>query len=492
MTLPTPHWRPRVHFTPRRNWINDPNGLLWFDGEYHLFYQYNPQGPTWGHMSWGHAVSTDLLHWQELPVAIAEDDDWMIFSGSVVVDHHNSSGFGEGGTPPLVACYTGCAQNGQRQNQQLAFSLDRGRHWHKHAGNPVLDLGLKDFRDPKVFWHAALGQWVMLVSMARARHLAFFASPNLRDWRHLSDCHIDLPGSKVWECPDLILLPVQGQPGRHAWLLKFDVFDGHPGGGSGAVAVVGDFDGTQFTPKQAPQWLDGGMDFYAAIAFGAMPPGDPRCVWLGWMNDHRYAAHTPTAPWCGAMTLPRELWLTEQAGQLCVAQQPVQELAALRGPAHQLAPQTLAAGTHALLPPGLLPLAHELRLVLAAPPGCNWWLGLRCSGDDGGDESTRVGVDASTCSLFIDRSASGMLPAVGGFNGSRSLQWDGAAGPQVALRIVVDACSVEVFSDDGTAVLTELVFPRSGATGVQLHCDAALRLLAFEAWPLADAMLLTD
>lgn len=484
MTLPTPQWRPQVHFTPQRHWINDPNGLIWFDGEYHLFYQHNPEGASWGHMSWGHAVSVDLLHWQELPVAIAEDPDWMIFSGSVVVDHLNTSGFGENGKPALVACYTGCAQDGQRQNQQLAYSVDRGRHWHKYNANPVLDLGLKDFRDPKVFWYAPRGEWVMLVSLAQACQLAFFASPDLRNWRHLSDCTIDMPGCRVWECPDLLQLPVRGQPGRVQWVLKFDVFEGHPGGGSGAVAVVGHFDGTRFTSQQPPQWLDGGMDFYAAIAFAALPAGDKRCVWLGWMNDHRYAAHTPTAPWCGAMTVPRELELADQGGQLRVAQRPVRELTALRGAPQQLAAQTLAAGVHELLAPGLLPTAHELQLSLAAHTGCTWWLGLRC----GCGDITRVGVNPAAQALFIDRSASGVLPAVGGFSGRRSMHWDGAAAPLVTLRIVVDACSVEVFSGDGTAVLTELVFPQATATGIELHTDAPLTLQSFTAWPLARAM----
>ena len=242
--------RPLLHYTPQRYWINDPNGLIWHEGEYHLFYQTNPHGSVWGHMSWGHAVSRDLLHWQELQLAIPEDEHWMIFSGSVVADTTNSSGFGQGGVVPLVAVYTGCAQQAgadgsHRQNQQLAFSLDRGRCWTKFAGNPVLDLGSGSFRDPKVFWHAATARWIMLVSKADEGVLCFFGSPDLRTWQPLGEFRQELPGCSVWECPDLLELAVEGESGT-AWLLKWDVFHGHPGGGSGALGVVGGFDGTRF------------------------------------------------------------------------------------------------------------------------------------------------------------------------------------------------------------------------------------------------------
>ncbi len=485
----TPHWRPQLHFSPRQHWINDPNGLVWHAGEYHLFYQYNPQGDTWGHMSWGHAVSTDLLHWEELPVAIPEDADWMIFSGSVVVDHAHTSGLGDGVEPPMVAIYTGHAQRPDaagvhRQNQQLAWSTDRGRSWHKYPGNPVLDLGSGGFRDPKVFWHTPSSRWVMLVSMADEGYLRFFTSADLTRWVPTSDCRFDLPGCRVWECPDLMRLPVAGEP--DAWLLKFDVFHGHPGGGSGALGVVGDFDGERFTARQAPQWLDGGMDFYAAIAFGAMPPGDERCVWLGWMLSHHYGKSTPTQPWRGAMTLPRELGLARIDGQLRVVQQPLRALQACRGAAWNSPAAALPGGRSAwtaALPAadnGQAVHAWDLDVEIDAQQATGWSLGLRV----GGEEMTRVGVDRVRGELFIDRRHSGVDPGCGGFAGVRRLPWHGARAERVALRIVLDASSVEVFSSDGAAVLTETIYPREDSRGVVLESDAAVVLRRFTAWPL--------
>lgn len=460
-------WRPRVHFAAARHWINDPNGLVWHDGEWHLFFQHNPQGDTWGHMSWGHAVSSDLLHWQELPLAIPEDAQWMIFSGCVVIDD---------GT--MVACYTGHAQAGGHQAQMLAHSRDRGRTWTKYAGNPVLDIGEADFRDPKVFRHD--GRWIMLVSMAMAGALRFYASDDLVHWRFLSEFGLpSLARNLPWECPDLLSLPVAGE-GREAWLLKFDVFEGHPGGGSGAVGVVGAFDGTQFVAHQPPQWLDGGMDFYAAIAFNAMPPGDDRRLWMGWMNDHHYAKHTPTAPWRGAMTLPREVSLVRTAAGLRVAQQPLRELNTLRGAPIEVPACDLPAGGLDLVPAGILPPSHDLEIEVEAE--C-WQLQVRV----GETERTLITVDAGTGELSIDRRASGHDAGAGGYAGVRRIAWRGDA-----LRVVVDACSVEVFAGDGLASITELVFPQPGSSGIRLVADGPGRLRRFMAWPLAAAMPARD
>ena len=198
--------RPQFHFSAHRHWINDPNGLVWLEGEYHLFYQYNPFGDQWGHMSWGHAVSTDLVSWTELEVAIPEDERVSIYSGSVVVDHHNTSGFATGPSPVLVAIYTGCLRRPEGgQAQELAYSLDRGRSWVKYPGNPVLDLGLRDFRDPKVLWHEATRQWVMVVVLPDERKALFYGSPNLRQWHLLSEgrCYVTiyLAFGINWICP---------------------------------------------------------------------------------------------------------------------------------------------------------------------------------------------------------------------------------------------------------------------------------------------------
>ena len=240
-------YRPQFHFTPEKNWMNDPNGLVYFDGEYHLFYQYNPFGDKWGHMSWGHAVSKDLVHWQNLPVALPEEDGIMIFSGSAVVDEKNTSGFGLSGKPPMVAIYTGYHPADGRQDQRIAYSTDRGRTWTKYSGNPVIDIKSTDFRDPKVFWYEPSKRWIMVVVLAAERKVRFYASPDLKGWTHLSDFGPAGAIGGAWECPDLFELPVAGKPGLTKWGLIVSLNPGGVAGGSGAQYFLGSFDGTRFS-----------------------------------------------------------------------------------------------------------------------------------------------------------------------------------------------------------------------------------------------------
>ena len=242
-------YRPQFHFTPAQNWMNDPNGLVYYQGEYHLFYQYNPFGDTWGHMSWGHAVSRDLVHWQHLPVAIPEQGDEMVFSGSAVVDYDNTSGFGTAENPAMVAIFTSAKPG--NQSQALAYSLDRGRTWTRYAGNPVLDIGSGEFRDPKVFWYAPEHKWVMAVSMAVERKIRLYSSPDLKHWTLMSDFGPANATGGVWECPDLFPLALDGDPSKTKWVLVVNLNPGGIAGGSGAQYFVGDFDGTRFTSDDA-------------------------------------------------------------------------------------------------------------------------------------------------------------------------------------------------------------------------------------------------
>ena len=235
-------FRPQFHFTPAQNWMNDPNGLVYDNGEYHLFYQYNPFGNTWGNMSWGHAVSKDLVHWTQLPVAIPAEGDELIFSGSAVVDKDNTAGFGAGA---MVAIYTSARPNSQAQS--LAYSLDHGRTWTKYAGNPVLDIGSAEFRDPKVFWYAAGHKWVMAVSKAQEHKIALYSSTNLKTWTHMSDFGPANDTNGAWECPDLFPLQLDG--GQTKWVLVVNINPGGIAGGSGTQYFVGDFDGTTFTAE---------------------------------------------------------------------------------------------------------------------------------------------------------------------------------------------------------------------------------------------------
>ena len=309
--------RPSFHFSPAANWLSDPNGLVHFADEWHLFYQYNPQGEDWGHMSWGHAVSRDLAQWEELPPALLEDERHLIFSGSAVVDHDNTCGLGE---DAMVAVYTGAVLGeAAHQAQCLAWSNDRGRNWHKLAANPVLDIGKADFRDPNVFWHAATGRWIMVVVLSAENRGLLYSSPDLRNWQELSAIEgVGAPG-QIWECPLLIELPIEG--GGTRWMFKVDVLNGAPG--SGALYQTGSFDGTSFTPDQAGQWLlaDGGADFYAAIAWHDPRDEAGRPLWIGWIGNHAYQGKLPAQGWRGAMSVPRRISLRRQGDRLRLVQQ---------------------------------------------------------------------------------------------------------------------------------------------------------------------------
>jgi fructan beta-fructosidase len=302
-------YRPQYHFTPEKNWINDPNGLVYFEGEYHLFFQYNPYGNKWGHMSWGHAVSKDLVHWEELPVAIEEykdaaGDSVMIFSGSAVVSGDS-----------IVAIFT--SNKPGRQSQSIASSTDNGRTFRLYKGNPVLDIGRKDFRDPKVFWYEPQKKWVMAAVVPDEYKVNFYESKDMKSWNFLSDFGGAGDTTKIWECPDL--LEVSGK-----WLLM--VSGSHPQGGPfvGMQYFIGDFDGTKFTvddPSRYPLYIDYGKDFYAGITFNNEPKG--RRIMIGWANNWAYAGDIPTSSWRGAMSLPREISLYEAEGGMRIRQRPI-------------------------------------------------------------------------------------------------------------------------------------------------------------------------
>ena len=491
--------RPRYHFTPRRNWMNDPNGLVWLDGEYHLFFQFNPEGDVWGHMSWGHAVSPDLVHWQELPVAIPEDDEYMIFSGSIVVDHANTAGFAGPGETAMVAIYTGSAQAPRElQNQQLAYSVDRGRTWTKYAGNPVLDIGEAHFRDPKVFWHGRSARWVMVVVRSDLRSASFYASADLRHWAHLSDFGPTHAGDGIWECPDLIPLRApagEGDADGLLWVFKVDIFENHVAGSSGARVYFGHFDGTTFTPGADPaRWADWGMDFYASASWSNLPPVGAapgvtaEALWIGWLDNHMYARELPTAPWRGQMSIPRTLSLARRAGQLELLQQPVATLAPLRRLLLQQTPARLAAGNQALT----LPAAEDLRALdieVAWRPGADGTAGLALrvgTGADGRREATLVSYDSGSGALRLDRTQSGFLPGFAAYAEVREAPYRVAPDGVLRLRILLDASSIEVLTEDGRCWLSERIVPSPDSLGLELwstsdHVDLEhLRIYALD------------
>lgn len=280
-------------------------------------------------MSWGHAVSTDVVYWQHLPIALHDEYSVMAFSGSAVVDEANTSGFGIDSKPPLVAIYTGHSPG--LQTQDIAFSNDRGRTWTKYEGNPVLDIGEADFRDPKVFWHTPTNRWVMVVSLAVQKKLRFYSSQNLKEWTLLSEFGpAGVKEKPNWECPDLFELSVENEPGQKRWVLEADMGSGSVAGGSGGEYFTGLFDGTTFTTDSLEsQWVDYGRDFYAPVSWSGIPVSDGRRIWIGWMNNWETCLN-PTYPWRSAMSVPREVTLRRIGGRLRMCQTPVRELQQLR------------------------------------------------------------------------------------------------------------------------------------------------------------------
>jgi fructan beta-fructosidase len=367
----------------------------------------------------------------------------------------------------------------------LAYSHDRGRSWTQFAGNPVLDLGLTDFRDPKVFWHADTRRWIMLVSLAHEYRLAFFASNNLKDWVFLSDFKSEDTQHGIWECPDIFEMPLAGEAA--VWVLKVDVLEGHPSQGSGARLFVGHFDGTRFlqgnTP--APAWADYGADFYAAVAWGNTEHVRPSPVWIGWMNCHRYAKHLPTRPWRGAMSMPRAISLRRTAAGLEFLQQPVPELNQLRG-AMLVSDALEVKDSEHPLPVNSITPSLELHLVCEEPSAQAWGGYLRT----GPSEWLRWGYDAKTSSVFVDRSESGFIP-----DDPHYAQRQSAAhpGPQpdepLRLRVYLDHSSIELFVGDGDLVLTAQFFPLgSGCEVGVFSTGGTTRFAQVRAWPLEAAL----
>ena len=300
-----------------------------------MFFEYNPFGINWGHMSWGHAVSTDMIHWNELPVAIPESNDVMIFSGCAVVDSNNTSGFGKNGKIPMVAIYAGNNTKTGIQDQRLAYSLDYGRTWTKYGGNPVITINSKNFRDPKVFWYRPDHQWIMVVALSAEHKVRFYSSPDLKHWTKLSDFGQTGAVSGVWECPMLDKVKVVGHPNETKWVLEVGINPGAISGGSGGQYFIGGFNGKTFTPDpmfaNSAHWVDYGKDFYAATSWDNIPPEDGRTLWLGWMDNWQYAGNAPTAPFRGMMSIPRSILVQKGSNGYYLVQQPVKELNSLRG-----------------------------------------------------------------------------------------------------------------------------------------------------------------
>jgi len=470
-------FRPQYHFSPKQNWTNDPNGLVYFAGEYHLFFQYNPFGDQWGHMSWGHAVSRDLIHWEELPVALPEEDGVMIFTGSTVIDKANTSGFCLNGKPCMVAVYTGhtpkTASHPALQTQNLAYSNDRGRTWKKYSRNPVLNLNMADFRDPGVFWSEEAKRWVMAVSLPDDHQIRFYGSADLKKWDRLSEFGPAGAVSGQWECPNIFQLPVDGNPNNTRWVLKVGLNPGGLQGGSGEQYFIGRFDGTRFVDDNAASvqlWSDYGKDCYCALTFNNLPPSQ-HPVMMGWMNNWQYAGKVPTSPWRGQMTVPRELSLAATPEGIRLRQQPLKLLPSLRGK------HTVSKGGETSLPGASFEMMSALSIGSAKQAG---WKMLSPDGS-----YTVIGYDSSKHEVFVDRTHSGSTGFSKDFP-SRTAAPLANPGAKLLFNVLVDRNSIEVFAGEGRVSITNMIFPTSAPARMEFFSDApgAARPLGQDVWAL--------
>ncbi|WP_340023679.1 glycoside hydrolase family 32 protein [Paenibacillus sp. FSL K6-1096] len=471
-------FRPNYHFTPQKHWMNDPNGLVFFGGEYHLFYQHHPENALPGPMHWGHAVSTDLVSWEHLPIALYPDEHGVIFSGSAVVDWEDSTGF-FGGKPGLVAIFTHHDRvpgtDTVRERQSLAYSLDSGRSWIKYEGNPVLAGGrFVDFRDPKVFWHPDTKRWVMI--LATGQTVCLYHSPNLKEWTFGSEFGQDQGlHSGVWECPDLFPLSVDGDPARTKWVMLVSVGSAGLPEGSCTQYFIGEFDGITFVNDNPPGTvlrLDYGRDNYAGVSWSDIPQADGRRIYLGWMSNGRYTTVTPTAEegWRSSMTVPRTLALETRAGRIRLIQRPVRELERLRTPVLYLGnvPVTEAAQSLAELALD----SFELIVETASLPAADFAVKVRVSAS----RQTVIGYNAERHEVYVDRTQSGLSGFHEDFAGVHRVKLAEDSGP-VRLQILVDRSSVEVFAGDGAAVITDLIYPEPEASGLALTVSGEELLL---------------
>ncbi|AII51607.1 glycoside hydrolase family 32 protein [Hymenobacter sp. APR13] len=467
-------YRPVYHFTAPKNWINDANGLIYSNGQYQLFYQYNPYSADPGHLSWGHATSPDLLRWTPQPVALTEyknpdGSNTMIFSGSAVADKDNTSGlFPKGQTDGLVAFYTGHVERPGvvlRQHQNIAYSLDHGQTWQRYAQNPVLDIDSKEFRDPKVFWYAPQQKWVMATVKADRQEVYLYESKNLKNWTFLSRWGRAGNTVREWECPDLFELPVPG--GGTKWVLLISA--GNPTEQfRGQQYFLGSFDGRKFTPDQPyeePSYLDFGKDFFAGVTFNDAPGN--RRILVGWTNDWAYARDVPTGTeWRGNFAVPRELSLRRTAQGLALVQQPVPELRKIGKEALALKNQALKPGAAAYE----LPFKGEsYDLELTLKPGAAKVLTLNVLQSE--TERTTLRYDVARQELTLDRTQSGNVAFHPLFASSLESARVPLRDGQLQLRLLVDRSVVEVFAQDGEVTLTDLVFPRQHAGRITLSTD---------------------
>lgn len=443
-------FRPVYHHTPAYGWMNDPNGMFYKDGVYHLYFQYNPYGSVWGNMHWGHSTSTDLMHWKFEGCAIVPDAWGAIFSGSCVVDHENTAGFGK---EAVVAFYTSAKSTpwGDIQMQSMAYSLDNGKTFTKYEGNPILTSSEKDFRDPKVFWYAPGKHWIMILAVGQ--HMEIYSSVNLKEWKKESEFGA-MQGAHggVWECPDLVEIPVEGTREKK-WVLICNLNPGGPFGGSAAQYFVGSFDGKKFVNESPTQtkWMDWGKDNYATVTWNNAPDG--RCIALGWMSNWQYANNVPTRQYRSANTLARDLTLYREGQELYLKSTPSSEVKKARGKKVSI-PSFKVSEKHEMV--NLFEEkqeAYEVEIVIQNAGASKIAF---CLLNDKG-EKVSMYYDLNRKQFVMDRSESGTVDFSKDFPAVTVAPVN--VDKELTLRLFVDRSSIEAFGEDGKFVMTNLVFP---------------------------------
>ena len=458
-------YRPQIHFSPKEHWMNDPNGMVYNDGIYHLFFQYYPGSSKWGPMHWGHATSSDMIHWTEQPIALYPDSLGYIFSGSAVVDKNNTSGFGKGGKAPLVAIYTNHDPAGEHtrndfQNQSIAYSLDNGKTWTKYKGNPVVkNPGIKDFRDPKVHWDEQSKQWVM--TLATKDRITFYSSPNLKDWAKESEFGEELGAhGGVWECPDLFPLDYNGEK---VWVLLVNINPGGPNGGSATQYFTGNFNGHHFIPDDTTtKWLDYGPDEYAGVTWSNT---GNRTVFLGWMSNWDYAQIVPTEKWRSATTIPRDLGIQQINNQFRITSQPVKELNRI--------------GKRVTTITNMDVSDYSLTQKITSPYSLSFTSDaikdFSFTFSNGAGEQLVVGYDKAANQYYIDRTKAGESSFKQSF-AAKAVAPRFAKNNQLQLTLIMDAASVELFADGGLTTMTAIYFPKSLLNQIHIQSPNGLML----------------
>ncbi|MFV8225630.1 glycoside hydrolase family 32 protein [Christiangramia aquimixticola] len=487
------NFRPNFHFTPEKNWMNDPNGMFYLDGTYHLYFQYYPEDNVWGPMHWGHATSKDMITWEEQDIALYPDEKGYIFSGSAVVDHNNTSGFGKDGKTPVVAIFTYHEPEGEKkgeedyQSQAIAYSLDKGQTWTKYEGNPVLpNPGMKDFRDPKVTWDDINKQWLM--ALATTEKTLFYSSQDLKNWKKLSEFgEGNGAHDGVWECPDFFPMQVEGSD-ETKWVLIQSLNPGGYNGGSGTQYFIGDFDGTTFTPEKNMQnleekhnyWIDFGRDNYAGVTWANIPEDDGRKLFIGWMSNWLYAQEVPTSTWRSAMTVARELKLIKENNEYLITSQPAKELQKYRGESLQKENIKVDKKT-VLLDSSEVNLA-KAEIHFSFSGLSDGEIEFVLSNSEG--EKMRILYDHAASKFKMDRTEAGQVNFSDKFSGKNAVAPRITKSNSMNGVMILDKTSVELFLDNGKTVITEIFFPNQPWNEFSVKSESGFVVDSLEAFEL--------